>query len=56
MNVNNITEYLPLADGFIVGSYFRKEGKFLGKLEEGRLNRFMDLFVSTRKNILQTSV
>ena len=56
MDVNNITEYLPLADGFIVGSYFRKEGKFLGKLEEGRLNRFMDLFVSTRKNILQTSV
>ena len=56
MNVNNITEYLPLADGFIVGSYFRKEGKFLEKLEEGRLNRFMDLFVSTRKNILQTSV
>src|SRR5678815_2701428 len=24
MDVNNITEYLPLADGFIVGSYFRK--------------------------------
>jgi len=56
MNVNNITEYLPLADGFIVGSYFRKEGKFLEKLDEGRLNRFMDLFVATRKGILQTSV
>jgi membrane complex biogenesis BtpA family protein len=56
MNVNNITEYLPLADGFIVGSYFRKEGKFLEKLEEERLNRFMELFVSTRKDILQTSV
>ena len=56
MNVNNITEYLPLADGFIVGSYFRKEGKFLEKLEEGRLNKFMELFVSARKSILHASV
>jgi len=56
MNVNNITEYLPLADGFIVGSYFRKEGKFLEKLDEERLNRFMELFFATRKGILQTSV
>ena len=52
MNANNITEYLPLADGFIVGSYFRKDGKFLEKLEPGRLNRFMELFVSERKGIL----
>jgi membrane complex biogenesis BtpA family protein len=52
MNANNITDYLPLADGFIVGSYFRKDGKFLEKLEPERLNRFMELFVSARKNIL----
>ncbi len=52
MNANNITEYLPLADGFIVGSYFRKDGMFLEKLEPERLNRFMELFVSSRKNIL----
>jgi membrane complex biogenesis BtpA family protein len=52
MNVNNIADYLPLADGFIVGSYFRKDGKFLEKLEPGRLTRFMDLFVSIRKSIL----
>ena len=48
MNVNNITDYLPLADGFIVGSYFRKDGKFLEKLEPGRLNRFMDIFISAK--------
>ena len=54
MNVNNITGYLPLADGFIVGSYFRKDGKFLEKLEPERLNRFMDLFILTRKNILHS--
>jgi len=50
MNVNNITDYLPLADGFIVGSYFRKDGKFLEKLEPERLNKFMDVFISARKN------
>ena len=55
MNVNNITDYLPLADGFIVGSYFRKNGKFLEKLEPERVNRFMELFVSTRKSILHLS-
>ncbi len=52
MNVDNITDYLPLADGFIVGSYFRKGGKFLEKLEPERLNKFMDLFTLTRTNIL----
>jgi len=55
MNANNISEYLPLADGFIVGSYFRKDGKFLEKLESERLSRFMELFVSARKSILHPS-
>ena len=55
MNVNNISEYLPLADGFIVGSFFRKDGKFLEKLEPGRLNSFMEQFVPIRKSILQLS-
>ena len=54
MNVSNISEYLPLADGFIVGSYFRKDGKFLEKLEPGRLNSFMDLFISIRKKHLHS--
>src|SRR6186713_3467551 len=52
MNIDNIADYLPLADGFIVGSYFRKDGKFLEKLEPERLNKFMELFVSVRKKIL----
>ena len=55
MNANNIIEYMPLADGFIVGSYFRKDGKFLEKLEPERLNRFMEQFVSSRKSILHSS-
>lgn len=52
MTAENIQEYLPLADGFIVGSYFRKGGKFLEKLEPERLDRFMNVFVPERKHIL----
>ncbi|SRR6266498_1873586 len=53
MTAENIQEYLPLADGFIVGSYFRRAGKFLETLEPERLQRFMKVFVSERKNILE---
>ena len=52
MTAENIQEYLALADGFIVGSYFRKDGKFLEKLEPERLHKFMKVFVSERKIIL----
>jgi predicted TIM-barrel enzyme len=55
MTAENIQEYLPLADGFIVGSYFRKDGKFLEKLEPERLNQFMKAFVPTRNSILNTA-
>lgn len=37
----NIKSFLPLADGFIVGSTFREEGRFLGALEPSRLRAFM---------------
>ena len=49
MTAENIQEHLPLADGFIVGSYFRSGGKFLEKLEPERLHAFMNVFVSARK-------
>lgn len=52
MTAENIHEYLPLADGFIVGSCFRKDGRFLEKLEPERLDRFMKAFVPGRKRIL----
>src|SRR4026207_1296778 len=55
MNVENIADYLPLADGFIVGSCFRKDGKFLEKLEPERLSKFMKVFVSARKGILHSA-
>jgi uncharacterized protein len=54
MTAENIQEYLPLADGFIVGSYFRRNGKFLEKLEPERLHKFMNIFVSERKSLLDS--
>ena len=50
MTAENIQEYLPLADGFIVGSYFRKDGKFLETLEPERLHRFMKAFLLARES------
>jgi predicted TIM-barrel enzyme len=44
MTPENIQHYMPLADGFIVGSCFRKDGKFLEKLEPERLTKFMRAF------------
>ena len=55
MTAENIQDYLRLADGFIVGSYFRKDGKFLEKLEPERLHKFMKVFVSARKSTLHAA-
>ena len=51
MTADNIHEYLPLADGFIVGSCFRKDGKFLEILEPERLTTFMKAFESAKERI-----
>lgn len=50
MNPENIGDYFPLADGFIVGSTFRKEGKFLAKIGLVRLEKFMTKFHQLREN------
>ena len=50
MTAENINDYVPLADGFIVGSYFRRQGRFLEALEPHRLTTFMNAFISARKN------
>jgi uncharacterized protein len=54
MTAENIQDYLPFADGFIVGSYFRKDGRFLETLEPERLHAFMKVFVSERKSIFDS--
>jgi membrane complex biogenesis BtpA family protein len=44
MTPENIHTYLPLADIFIVGSTLRENGDFLGRLDPGRLERFVRAF------------
>jgi membrane complex biogenesis BtpA family protein len=48
MHPGNIARFLPLADGFIVGSTFRQDGRFLGVLDPGRLRKFADAFHALR--------
>jgi membrane complex biogenesis BtpA family protein len=49
MTPDNIEAYFPLADGFIVGSTFRQDGRFLGALEAKRLEAFMSVFRRLRE-------
>jgi membrane complex biogenesis BtpA family protein len=44
MTAENIKLYYPRADGFIVGSTFRKNGDFLGTLDPKRLAAFVHVF------------
>ncbi len=43
VNMANIKSYLTLADGFIVGSYFKTNGKADNFVEEERVENFMKL-------------
>ncbi len=49
MTPENIDSFFPLADGFIVGSTFRREGKFMERLDYKRLERFMKIFKKQTK-------
>jgi membrane complex biogenesis BtpA family protein len=44
MAAENVEKYLGLADGFIVGSTFRENGDYLGRLNPMRLERFVKTF------------
>jgi membrane complex biogenesis BtpA family protein len=48
MTSRNISEFMPWADGFIVGSTVREEGKFLGRLDPTRLRAFVGAFQEAR--------
>jgi len=49
MTPENIGDFYPVADGFIVGSTFRRDGDFLGELDPARLKKFADAFRKPRK-------
>jgi uncharacterized protein len=48
MTPENIGDFLPLADAFIVGSTLRHGGKFLAPTDSERLRRFVDEFQALR--------
>jgi len=50
MTAENIRNYFKFADGFIVGSTFRQEGRFLGSLDRQRLDKFMRAFSTVRSS------
>jgi uncharacterized protein len=50
MTSQNISRYMPWADGFIVGSNLREDGQFLGRLDSQRLRTFMGAFQEARDN------
>jgi membrane complex biogenesis BtpA family protein len=42
LTAENLSEYIGLADGFIVGSYFKKDGKWNNEIDEERIVKFVD--------------
>ena len=41
ITLNNIDKYWDLAEGFIIGSYFKKDGYWKNSLDKNRINEFM---------------
>lgn len=50
MDKDNIGDYFSKADGFIVGSTFRKDGKFMEEIDSKRLKDFMVEFNKFKKS------
>ncbi len=50
MTPENIADFTPHAAGFIVGSTFREDGRFLGRLDPERLHRFVRAFHDARRS------
>jgi predicted TIM-barrel enzyme len=48
LSPQNIVTYFRYADGFIVGSTFRKNGRFLEQLERNRLEQFIRAFQAAK--------
>ena len=42
IDINNIEEYIKIADGFIVGSYFKDDGFWKNNINKKRVSEFMD--------------
>ena len=42
ITAENLKDYLPIADAFIVGSYFKRAGQWENPLDPGRIHRLLD--------------
>ncbi len=51
ITADNLADYYPLADGFIVGSYFKRNGHWANDLDRERIRRLV-----TRKKTLDDNV
>ena len=43
ITAENAKDYLPIADAFIVGSYFKRAGQWENPLDPGRIHRLLDV-------------
>lgn len=50
ITLDNIEKYYPYADGFIIGSWFKEEGKWNHPLSSKRVQEFMQKIFLIRKN------
>ena len=50
ITLENINKYLKDADGFILGSYFKEDGKWYNPVSSDRVSKFVKKFESIRKN------
>jgi len=49
VNIENIDRFWKIADGFIIGSFFKKDGKTENPVDYGRVLRFMNYIKSLRR-------
>jgi predicted TIM-barrel enzyme len=42
ITLNNINKYWDLADGFIIGSYFKEDGSWQNAVSDSRIQSFME--------------
>jgi hypothetical protein len=52
--INNIEKQLSIADGAVVGTTFKKDGKFENEVDEKRVKEFMDVVKSFRNSLTLT--
>ena len=48
LTAENLTRFYPLADGFIVGTFFKKDGRWTETVDPQRVKRFMSAYAHER--------